>query len=118
MRGAMLELTSVTRNDMGTYMCIAKNGVPPATSKTFKLIVNFKPQIEVPNQVVGAPIGTEIILSCQIEASPKPITYWSKSSGEMIVPSSRHNISEVTLSNYQYTSTLYMKSIRKEDFTD
>ena len=35
-KGAKLEMVSVTRNDMGTYMCIARNGVPPATSKMFK----------------------------------------------------------------------------------
>ena len=37
-------MPSVTRADMGAYMCIARNGVPPATSKIFKLIVNCKSQ--------------------------------------------------------------------------
>ena len=72
----------VSRHDMGTYTCIAKNNVPPTVSKNFKLTVNFVPQIEVTNQVVGAPVGTNIILRCNIQASPKPMTFWSKKSGK------------------------------------
>ena len=30
----------VTRSEMGRYMCIARNGVPPAVSKTIQLNVN------------------------------------------------------------------------------
>ena len=41
-RGSQLEMAAVTRAEMGAYMCIARNGVPPATSKIFKLIVNCK----------------------------------------------------------------------------
>ena len=63
------------------FRCIAKNNVPPTVSKNFKLTVNFEPQIEVKNQVVGAPVGTNIVLRCDIQASPKPMTFWSKKSG-------------------------------------
>ena len=38
--GEVLSLPPVTREDMGNYMCIAQNGVPPAISKSYKLIVN------------------------------------------------------------------------------
>ena len=40
--GEVLSLPPVTREDMGNYMCIAQNGVPPAISKSYKLIVNCK----------------------------------------------------------------------------
>ena len=36
----------------------------------------------------------------------------------MIVPSSKHNISEVTLNSYRYVSILHMKSIGINDFTN
>ena len=42
MLGQSLVLNSVTREDMGKYMCIARNAVQPATSKIFKLTVNCK----------------------------------------------------------------------------
>lgn len=39
-QGEVLELERVVRQDMGIYLCIAKNNVPPAVSKNFKLTVN------------------------------------------------------------------------------
>ena len=38
--GEVLRIRNITREDMGFYMCIAKNGVPPAVSKTMKISVN------------------------------------------------------------------------------
>ena len=63
------------------FRCIAKNNVPPTVSKNFKLTVNFEPQIEIKDQVVSATVGTNIVLRCDIQASPKPMTFWSKKSG-------------------------------------
>uniref|UniRef100_A0A182ULY5 Ig-like domain-containing protein n=1 Tax=Anopheles merus TaxID=30066 RepID=A0A182ULY5_ANOME len=40
--GEMLSLTKVTRSEMGAYMCIASNGVPPSVSKRLKLQVHCK----------------------------------------------------------------------------
>ena len=41
--GAEIQLHKVTRSEMGSYMCIATNGVPPAVAKTVQLNVNCKP---------------------------------------------------------------------------
>lgn len=38
--GEMLTLSKVTRSEMGAYMCIASNGVPPSVSKRMKLQVH------------------------------------------------------------------------------
>ena len=35
--GPVLRLYRVSRLDMGAYMCIARNGVPPAVSKRIQL---------------------------------------------------------------------------------
>ncbi|KAF7992171.1 hypothetical protein HCN44_001496 [Aphidius gifuensis] len=82
--GETLALTKVTRSEMGTYMCIASNGVPPSVSKQMMLHVNFHPMIQVPNQLVGAPIGTNVTLICHVEASPKAINYWTRESEEKL----------------------------------
>lgn len=42
--GEVLTLTNVQRTDMGVYLCIAKNGVPPLVSKRFEVIVHCKYQ--------------------------------------------------------------------------
>lgn len=40
------------------------------------------PVIQVPNQLVGAPLGTDVVLECHVEASPKSINYWVRDTGE------------------------------------
>ena len=42
MDGEEIQLHKVTRSEMGAYMCIATNGVPPAVGKTVQLNVNCK----------------------------------------------------------------------------
>merc|ERR1711974_484338 len=40
-----LEIHKVRREDMGAYLCIASNDVPPAVSKRVYLMVQFPPSI-------------------------------------------------------------------------
>jgi hypothetical protein len=40
--GEILHLTKVSRNEMGAYLCIATNGVPPSVSKRIILDVECK----------------------------------------------------------------------------
>lgn len=40
--GETLELTRISRLDMGAYLCIASNGVPPSVSKRIKVSVDCK----------------------------------------------------------------------------
>lgn len=40
------------------------------------------PLIQVPNMLVGSPLGVDIMLVCNAEASPKAINYWQRENGE------------------------------------
>jgi hypothetical protein len=40
--GEVLELTRISRLDMGAYLCIASNSVPPTVSKRIKVSVDCK----------------------------------------------------------------------------
>uniref|UniRef100_A0A1B0FQ21 Ig-like domain-containing protein n=1 Tax=Glossina morsitans morsitans TaxID=37546 RepID=A0A1B0FQ21_GLOMM len=42
--GDTLEITRISRLDMGAYLCIASNGVPPTVSKRIKVSVDSKLQ--------------------------------------------------------------------------
>ncbi|GIX98465.1 lachesin [Caerostris extrusa] len=42
LEGEFLNMTQVTREDMGAYLCIASNGIPPSVSKRILLQVNFQ----------------------------------------------------------------------------
>uniref|UniRef100_A0A1S4GA51 Ig-like domain-containing protein n=1 Tax=Anopheles gambiae TaxID=7165 RepID=A0A1S4GA51_ANOGA len=113
--GEMLSLTKVTRSEMGAYMCIASNGVPPSVSKRLKLQVHFHPLIQVPNQLVGAPLGTDVTLICNVEASPKAINYWQRENGEMIISNERYLMNENESSMYAVQMTLVIRKLHKSD---
>lgn len=42
------------------------------------------PVITIRNQLVGAALGTELVLECETEAYPKPVSYWSRDNGEIV----------------------------------
>jgi len=44
------------------------------------------PVIHVPNQLLSAPLGTDVILECFVEAYPRSINYWVKDKGERTLP--------------------------------
>jgi hypothetical protein len=48
--------------------------------------VAVHPLIQVPNQLVGAPVNTDVTLQCHVEASPKAINYWTRESGNRTLP--------------------------------
>lgn len=43
------------------------------------------PTVKVPNQLLGAPLGTDVKLKCYVEAYPNTINYWIKNRGEMLL---------------------------------
>ncbi|VVC29119.1 Immunoglobulin subtype,Immunoglobulin-like domain,Immunoglobulin-like [Cinara cedri] len=113
--GESLLLSKVTRSEMGAYLCIASNGVPPSVSKRLMLHVHFHPLVQVPNQLVGAPQKTDITLQCYVEASPKSINYWTRESGEMIITNDKYNMTELSISYYSAQMKLTIRRLRKSD---
>lgn len=45
--------------------------------KMFALNV-VAPSVRAPSQLLGAPLGSDVQLNCQVEASPAPVSYWLK----------------------------------------
>uniref|UniRef100_A0A1B0CYR0 Ig-like domain-containing protein n=1 Tax=Phlebotomus papatasi TaxID=29031 RepID=A0A1B0CYR0_PHLPP len=85
--GTSLKLSRLERRQMGAYFCIASNDVPPAVSKRIvKICENLlcrnsnlvAPSVRAPSQLLGAPLGSDVQLECQVEASPAPVSYWLK----------------------------------------
>ncbi|XP_017085763.1 neurotrimin isoform X2 [Drosophila eugracilis] len=114
--GEMLTLSKITRSEMGAYMCIASNGVPPTVSKRMKLQVHFHPLVQVPNQLVGAPVLTDVTLICNVEASPKAINYWQRENGEMIIAGDRYALTEKENNMYAIEMVLHIKRLQTSDF--
>ncbi|CAG7703127.1 unnamed protein product, partial [Allacma fusca] len=115
--GNILRLLKVTRADMGAYLCIASNGVPPTISKRITVSVHFHPAIHVPNQLVGAPIGSpNVTLECNIEAYPRSIHFWTKDRGSsMIISTERYEVREILRSMFEVKMILIIHSFRRAD---
>ncbi|XP_022824894.1 limbic system-associated membrane protein-like [Spodoptera litura] len=112
--GSSLPLWRVDRRQMGAFLCIAANDVPPAVSKRIILNVNFAPTVKVPNQLLGAPLGTDVKLKCYVEAHPNTINYWIKNRGEMLLDGPKYTITEEKLS-YQVTMWLTIRQFSRND---
>ncbi|XP_055530342.1 lachesin isoform X1 [Wyeomyia smithii] len=112
--GEVLHLTKVSRNEMGAYLCIATNGVPPSVSKRIILDVEFSPMIWVPNQLVGAPLSTDVTIDCHTEAHPRAIIYWVYSS-VMVLPSKKYII-DYNENSYRAHMKLTIKNLSLGDF--
>lgn len=113
--GEVLDLIRISRTEMGAYLCIAKNGVPPSVSKRIILTVEFAPMIWIPHMLVGAPRGSEIKLECHTEASPKAIAYWVFN-GNMVLKTATHSTNEQHHSNYKLDSQLIIKNLQESDY--
>ncbi|XP_046398484.1 lachesin-like isoform X2 [Ischnura elegans] len=131
--GETLQLTNVQRTDMGAYLCIASNAVPPAVSKRFIVHVHFHPLIKVVNQLVAAPLGSDVILQCYVEASPKAMNSWYKESdeksevkkqdlfaiphaGEKLVEGTKYIMSEGMMTDYSLRMNLTIRGLEKRDY--
>ncbi|XP_046836037.1 lachesin-like isoform X1 [Vespa crabro] len=114
--GETLELTGILRQEMGTYLCIASSSVPPRVSKRYTVSVHFKPVIRIPNQLVGAPVDSDVVLQCYVEASPQAMNTWYRDSGEKLPTNDKYTMSEEQLSDYSWQMNLTVKSLKKGDF--
>ncbi|KAJ9580318.1 hypothetical protein L9F63_004034 [Diploptera punctata] len=114
--GETLLLNSVQRSDMGAYLCIANNGIPPPVSKRFIVQVHFHPLIKVSNQLVAAPVGSNVDIGCDVEASPKAMNSWYKDTGEKLLESNKYEIREVPINYYSMHMNLRILNVQKHDF--
>ncbi|XP_068082075.1 uncharacterized protein [Anabrus simplex] len=105
-------ITRVNRKHMGTYLCIADNGIPPAANKTFNLEVHFPPLITIQNQLVGVANGSTAVLECDIEAYPDPLRYWERGDGRLIEPSNKHQMEYEERNRYVYKSRMQLNISR------
>ncbi|XP_074599315.1 lachesin-like isoform X2 [Brevipalpus obovatus] len=112
--GEYLNISQVTREDMGAYLCIASNGVPPSRSYRIFVQVNFPPKIKVPQLSVGAPKDSEVTLQCEIEGLPRPVTSWLRKS-VLLSSSPKYSIDELE-SSYSLTMRLTIKNLEEKDF--
>lgn len=64
--GETLDMTRISRLDMGAYLCIATNGVPPTVSKQIKVSVDCEYLIHSKLKTIGRISILRMIIAYQI----------------------------------------------------
>eukprot|EP00090_Calanus_glacialis_P021781 TRINITY_DN33606_c0_g1_i1.p1 TRINITY_DN33606_c0_g1~~TRINITY_DN33606_c0_g1_i1.p1 ORF type:complete len:508 (-),score=75.59 TRINITY_DN33606_c0_g1_i1:774-2297(-) len=114
-QGEHLNIARVGRGQMGAYLCIASNDVPPAVSKRISLNVNFAPEILVPNQLLGYQFGASVVAECLVEAYPNTINYWMKHQSEMLLNNDKYTVLEEKTTDYSARMQLQIKDFQESD---
>jgi len=70
--------------------------------------------IWVPNQLVGAPAGTNVTIDCHTEAYPRAISYWVYEN-VMILPTKKYG-TETTENSYRAHMKLTIRDLKDKDF--
>ncbi|XP_043212840.1 lachesin-like [Amphibalanus amphitrite] len=109
-KGDTLHLVHVTPSDMGAYLCMAKNEIPPTVSKRIQLFVEFKPMIWVPNQLMDGVQGSSVTMRCRSEAYPEPIVYWRKMIGKEghLIIDERKGKYDIEIRHYEYKTEMLL----------
>ncbi|CAH2102646.1 unnamed protein product [Euphydryas editha] len=94
---------------------VAKRGVLCKYAGCRNTLSHIHPLVQVPNQLVGAPTGTDVTLQCHVEASPKAINYWTRENGEMIISNDKYHMSEINSSAYSVQMRLVIRNIQGTD---
>lgn len=114
-RGNILIIHNITKNDRGTYYCIADNTVGSGARRNVGVEVEFAPQVTADKPHYEQAMHYMAELRCHVESFPSPSIIWLKGGYEL-----RDN-NQLKITNYvtshEFTeSTLRVTRIDKRDY--
>ncbi|KAJ2952302.1 hypothetical protein O0L34_g4585 [Tuta absoluta] len=112
--GVWLNMTEVTREMSGAFLCIATNGVPPSVSKRILLRVLCKPSVRVVPKMLGGYLGDSVMLQCRVEAYPNPLVYWTHMETNRLQNGSKYQAS-MKSERYKHEASLVITDVSRED---
>jgi hypothetical protein len=114
-RGNTLTIHNITKNDRGTYYCIADNGVGRGAKRNVGVEVEFAPEVRVGRpQYFQAP-HYDTDLQCHVEAFPSPSIVWLKD-GYQLNDNQNYRISEFLTAHEFTESVLRVKRIERRQY--
>lgn len=116
--GNEITIDTIKRTDPNIYECIAKNSVPPATSRIFNIEIHFLPTVELEIRKTFQFLHKKFSIECKISSNPLERTFWLKN-GQPIqsenIQIEKYDISNIN--DYHKTLlTLTVMNANKEDF--
>lgn len=113
-KGKILVIYNVTKEDRGTYYCIANNGVGREAKRNVKVFVEFPPEVILEQKEYSQALGYPADLVCNVESYPMAEVMWLKDNYRVQDPS-KFTI-DTLITNEIITTTLRIKSLDYKDF--
>ncbi|XP_054163375.1 lachesin-like [Oppia nitens] len=114
-RGNILIIHNITKNDRGTYYCIADNNVGKGARRNVGVEVEFPPSVTIDRPRYEQALQYDADLHCHIESFPTPSIIWLKD-GYELKDSQHHHISIFSTSHEFTDSVLRVKRIEKRHY--
>ncbi|XP_012942646.1 nephrin [Aplysia californica] len=112
-----LSVPDLTKEDAGTFKCVADNRIgSPATSNA-RLIVKFKPVIDKSPETSrsAGEKGTTVTLKCNAEGAPSVSISWTRNN-RAVRSGSKYRINSRSSGSIRFESTLKVKNLTREDY--
>lgn len=114
-KGNNLTVESVTKDDRGTYYCVADNGVGHGARRNIGVEVEFQPYVRGGRHQVEQALQYDADLHCHIEAFPSPSITWLKD-GQVINDNQHYMISIFSRTDEFIDTTLHVRRIEKRQY--
>ncbi|XP_050529577.1 lachesin-like [Daktulosphaira vitifoliae] len=116
-RGNILYIPAITKEDRGTYYCIAENGVGRGARRNIAVEVQFAPVITVPRPRLGQALQNDMDLECHVEAYPPPAITWLNN-GVQLLNNQHHRITHFASADDFTDTTLRIITVEKRQYGD
>jgi len=114
-RGNVIPIIRVTKDDRGTYYCIADNRVGKGARRNVGVEVEFAPVVTVERTRYGQALQYPMDLQCHVEAFPSPSIVWLKN-GERLSDNQHYKISIFATADEFTDSVLRIVAIEKKQY--
>ena len=113
--GNVLKITSVAKEDRGTYYCVAENGVGRGQKRNVNIEVEFAPVVTATRPRLGQALQYDMDLECHIEAYPPPAIIWLKDDVQL-ANNQHYTISHFASADEYTDTTLHIITIEKRQY--
>lgn len=114
-KGNNLTIEHVTKDDRGTYYCVADNGVGQGARRNIGVEVEFPPFVRAGGSLVKQALQYDADLHCHIEAFPSPSIQWVKD-GQIINDNQHYQINTFVRTDEFIDTTLRVRRIEKKQY--
>ncbi|KAM7398634.1 hypothetical protein PAMA_006511 [Pampus argenteus] len=108
--GEHLELIAVTKEQSGSYECIASNDISTPDVRTVQVTINYPPFISKARST-GTAVGQKGVLQCEASAVPRADFEWYKEDRRL-----SNGINGVKIENQGKQSMLIFFNVSEEDY--